>query len=76
MKLVLGLGLRHMNELKEYAIKFRSDTHFWCTEITKKQTNIQNHELYINHITTFVNRWDFQTNEVRPFCRKLKLLSS
>lgn len=46
------ISLRHMNELKWYAIKVQSAEHFWCTEITKKQTNIQNHELYINHITT------------------------
>ena len=74
MKLVLGLGLRHMNELKGYAIKVQSDEHFDALKLLRM--NIQNHELSINHITTFVNRWDFQTNEVRPVCRKLKLLSS
>lgn len=54
MKLVLGLGLRHMNELKRYAIKVQSDEHFDALKLLRM--NIQNHELSINHITTFVNR--------------------
>ena len=41
--MVLGLGLRHMNELKGYAIKVQSDEHFDALKLLRM--NIQNHAI-------------------------------